>query len=143
QKQKQPIALVSPPLTPNSISWQQWGGDPAQLYTINASHTADALWACEKMLKQGCFGAVLLWQNHIPANALRRLHVAAQHHDALFVVMRSLDSLQQHSPAPPTFATETPNKGLKFTHYQTSGANAGNAYFHPPLPHQSLSSCFA
>jgi len=136
QKQKQPIALIAPPLTPNNISWQQWGGDPAQLYTINASHTTDALWACEKILKQGCFGAVLLWQNHIPANALRRLHVAAQHHDALFVVMRSLHSLQQHSPAPLRLQLKPQVKGLSLHIVKRLGPTLERPIF-IPLYHTS------
>ncbi len=131
QKQKLPIALINPPLIPNIIAWQQWGANPAQLYSIKTCYLADALWACEKALKQGCFGAVLLWQEHIHSAALRRLHLAAQHHDALFVIMRPLQSAIQHSPAPLRLQLKPQAKGLSLQIIKRLGKPLDSPVFIP------------
>ena len=133
-KQKHPIALISPPLIPNIMTWQQWGGKTAQLYTINTSNMADALWSCEKMLKQGCFGAVVLWQEHIHIRSLRRLHIAAKHHDTLFIVMRSLLSLKQHSPASLRLQLTPKPKGLDIHIIKRLGTPLDTPIFIPLYP---------
>ena len=50
----------------------------------------DALWAAEQILRSGCCGALLLWQQHVRSEALRRLHLAAQSGETLFCLMRPL-----------------------------------------------------
>jgi protein ImuA len=66
---------------------------------IRAPKTADALWSAEQILRAGSCGALLFWQQHIRADALRRLHLAAQSTETLFVLVRPLASAADASPA--------------------------------------------
>jgi protein ImuA len=63
-----------------------------------ASHT---LWALEQALKSGHVGALLAWlPARLPADALRRLQLAAQAHDGPAFVLREAQAGVQPSAAP-------------------------------------------
>jgi protein ImuA len=75
-------------------------GLPAEkLMRVRAPKTADALWSAEQILRAGSCGALLFWQHHIRTDALRRLHLAAQATETLFVLVRPLASAADASPA--------------------------------------------
>jgi protein ImuA len=62
---------------------------------------ADLLWALEQALKSGHVGAVLAWlPTRLPADALRRLQLAAQAHDGPAFVLRAIDARIKPSAAP-------------------------------------------
>ncbi len=62
---------------------------------------ADILWAAEQALKSGQLGALLLWlPARLPADALRRLQLAAQAHDGPAFLLRDAALARQPSPAP-------------------------------------------
>jgi len=62
---------------------------------------ADLLWALEHALKSGHLGAVLAWlPARLPADALRRLQLAAQAHDGPVFLLRSVQVRSQPSAAP-------------------------------------------
>lgn len=62
---------------------------------------ADILWALEQTLKSGHAGAVLAWlPARLPADALRRLQLAAQAHDGPAFLLRGADERLRPSPAP-------------------------------------------
>ena len=96
---KRPIALIQPSHVPNAIAFAHLGVDPAKLMWIRAPKTADALWSAELILKTGSCGALIFWQQHIRAESLRRLLLASQASETLFVVMRPLASAPDASPA--------------------------------------------
>jgi protein ImuA len=59
---------------------------------------ADILWALEHALKGGHLGAVLAWlPARLPADALRRLQLAAQSHEGPVFLLR--DAVQRHQPS--------------------------------------------
>lgn len=61
----------------------------------------DALWALEHALKSGHVGAVLAWlPARLPADALRRLQLAAQGHDGPAFLLRPEEAAARASPAP-------------------------------------------
>jgi protein ImuA len=66
---------------------------------LRAPKTADALWCAERVLQAKSCGALILWQQHIRTEALRRLHLAAQASETLLVLIRPLASAQDASPA--------------------------------------------
>lgn len=62
---------------------------------------ADMLWALEQSLKSGHAGAVVAWlPARLPADALRRLQLAAQAHDGPAFLLRDVAAQQQASAAP-------------------------------------------
>jgi protein ImuA len=62
---------------------------------------ADMLWALEQALRSGQAGAVLGWlPARLPADALRRLQLAAQGHDGPAFLLRHPDAARQPSAAP-------------------------------------------
>jgi len=95
-----PIVLARPPHVPQAGAWANWGVDPSRIVWLRPERNADALWAAEQAVKSGCFASVLLWQDAVRATAVRRLQLAAQASDALFVVVRPLAAAGQASAAP-------------------------------------------
>lgn len=72
-------------------------GLPAR--SANTSHSA--LWALEHALRSGHVGAVLAWlPARLPADALRRLQLAAQAHEGPAFLLRGEAAARQSSPAP-------------------------------------------
>jgi hypothetical protein len=62
---------------------------------------ADVLWALEQTLKSGHVGAVLAWlPARLPADALRRLQLAAQSHPGPVFLLRDATLRSQPSAAP-------------------------------------------
>jgi cell division inhibitor SulA len=78
------IALIQPPYIPHAKAFQGWGIDVNRLLWMRAQSTGDALWTAEQILKNNSCGAVVLWQNNVRAESLRRLHLAAQAADTHF-----------------------------------------------------------
>jgi len=65
------------------------------------SPAADSLWALEQALKSGHLGAVLAWlPARLPADALRRLQLAAQGHDGPVFLLRADSEARRASAAP-------------------------------------------
>ncbi|WP_034292711.1 translesion DNA synthesis-associated protein ImuA [Herbaspirillum sp. RV1423] len=94
------IALVQTPHAPQAIGWRQIGVDAARLLSVRAPTSADAAWAAEQILKSGSCAALLFWQRHLRKDSLRRLHLAAQGGNTLFVMLRPLSCARDASPAP-------------------------------------------
>ncbi|WP_228124699.1 translesion DNA synthesis-associated protein ImuA [Glaciimonas soli] len=96
----QRIALIQPPHLPHGAAFHGWGLRPESLFWMKAKSTADALWSAEQILKNGSCGALILWQNNIRTEALRRLNLAAQSGDTVFWLIRPISARQDTSPAP-------------------------------------------
>lgn len=96
---QRPVALIQPPHLPNAPAFSYLGLPSEKLMRIKAPKTADALWSAEQILRTGSCGALLFWQQHIRTDALRRLHLAAQATETLFVLVRPLASAADASPA--------------------------------------------
>jgi hypothetical protein len=93
------IALIRPPHTPDGPGFDYIGLSLDRLLQIRAPKIGDALWAAEQMLRVGSCGAVLLWVEHAKASSLRRLHLAAQSSETLFIMVRPLTAMKEPSPA--------------------------------------------
>jgi protein ImuA len=96
----QRVALVQPPHLPQIAAWSWWGLPSERLLWVKTSRTADALWTAEQILRNGSCGALLLWQTLVRAEALRRLHLAAQSSETVFWMLRPLASVEDASPSP-------------------------------------------
>jgi hypothetical protein len=98
--QKRSIALVAPQQIPHALGYAHMGVDAGKLMWLTAQKSSDALWSAEQILRTGSCGALVLWQQHVRSESLRRLLLAAQSSETLFVVVRPLACAQDASPAP-------------------------------------------
>ncbi|MEM5344691.1 translesion DNA synthesis-associated protein ImuA [Paraburkholderia azotifigens] len=96
---ERPIALVQPPHIPDGLGLDYIGLSLDQLLQVKAPKSADAFWSAEQILRAGTCGALILWAQHAQASSLRRLHLAAQSSETLFIMVRPLASAQDSSPA--------------------------------------------
>src|SRR5258708_17325723 len=89
------------------------GVHPSRLMWLTTPKSSDALWSAEQILRTGSCGALVLWQQHIRSESLRRLLLlAAQSSETLFVIMRPLARAQDSSPAPLRFAVRPPTDAV-------------------------------
>ena len=130
--QKRPVALVQPPYTPQTLALDL---PPQQLLWIrNTGKTADSLWAAEQVLRSGSCGALLLWQQHIRTESLRRLHLAAQCGETLFFLLRPLAAAQDASPAPLRLALRPAPGGINIEFVKRRGPQRDTPLFLPLTP---------
>ncbi|MFM0218014.1 translesion DNA synthesis-associated protein ImuA [Paraburkholderia caledonica] len=99
QTGRRPVAFVQPPHTPDGLGLAYIGLTLEQLLRVKAPKTADALWSVEQILRAGSCGALIFWTQYAQASSLRRLHLAAQSSETLFVMVRPLAAAQDASPA--------------------------------------------
>ncbi|MDP1901727.1 MAG: translesion DNA synthesis-associated protein ImuA [Rubrivivax sp.] len=107
QRQQRSLMWFDPPASPCAWALAALGLDLRQLVVVRARHepkgvravartpqrlpAADTLWALEHALKSGHLGAVLAWlPARLPADALRRLQLAAQGHDGPVFLLREM-----------------------------------------------------
>jgi protein ImuA len=109
---KRPVALLQAPHVPNGPAFSFLGLPVDKLMMLRAPKTADALWCAERVLQAGSCGALVFWQQHIRAESLRRLHLAAQATETLLVLIRPLASAQDSSPATLRLAVRPAEGGL-------------------------------
>ncbi len=109
---ERPIALVQPPHIPDGPGLGYIGLSLERLLQIKASKPTDALWSAEQILRAGSCGALLLWAKHAKASSLRRLHLAAQSSETLFIMVRPLAAAQDSSPALLRLALRPAAEGL-------------------------------
>jgi len=94
-----PVVLVSPPMLPFGPSLAAQGLPGERLLCVNTSQPAARQWAAEQALRCAGVAAVLAWLPQVRADALRRLHLAAQQHGKLLFVFRGLNARHESSPA--------------------------------------------
>ncbi|WP_438397172.1 translesion DNA synthesis-associated protein ImuA [Caballeronia sp. DA-9] len=140
---QRPIALIQPPQVPNMHAFAYLGIDPSRLLWISPKKTADSLWAAEQILRAGSFGAVLFWQQHIRGESLRRLSLAAQSNETLFVLLRPLASAQDSSPASLRLALRPAENGVEVEVVKRKGPIGNGSFVVPVSPAPSLVSPFA
>ena len=134
---KRPIALVQPVQIPNSLAFSYLGVDPSKLLWLRTSKSADALWTVEQILKAGSCGAVLFWQQHVRSESLRRLLLAAQTSETLFVMFRPLACAADSSPASLRIALRPSEGGVSAEIIKRKGP-ISNAAFVVPIEPSSI-----
>ena len=109
---ERPIALLQPPQVPNGLGLGYIGLQLDRLLHIKAPKTGDALGSAEQILRAGSCGALIFWASHAQSSSLRRLHLAAQSGETLFVMVRPLTVAQEASPALLRLALRPSAEGL-------------------------------
>jgi protein ImuA len=112
QRDQRSLMWLDPPAAPCAWALSALGLDVRQLVVVQSRDglrgrardllpAADILWALEQALKSGHLGAVLAWlPSRLPADALRRLQLAAQAHDGPAFLLRDAQVRTRPSPAP-------------------------------------------
>jgi protein ImuA len=112
QRDQRSLMWLDPPAAPCAWALSALGIDVRQLVVVHSRDglkgrardllpAADILWALEQALKSGHLGAVLAWlPTRLPADALRRLQLAAQAHDGPAFLVRDAQVRNRPSPAP-------------------------------------------
>ncbi len=132
---QRPIAMLQPPHAPQALALAALGIPPTQLIWIrNTGKSSDALWAAEQILRSGCCGAVLLWQQHVRSEALRRLHLAAQSGETLFCLLRPLAAAQDASPATLRLSVKPAAGGIDIGFVKRRGPQRDAPLFLPLTP---------
>ncbi|MYM68435.1 translesion DNA synthesis-associated protein ImuA [Pseudoduganella sp. FT55W] len=133
--EKRPIVLLQPPHAPQALALAALGIEPSQLLWVRSGAKAsDALWAAEQILRSGCCGALLLWQQHARGETLRRLHLAAQSGETLFYMLRPLAAAQEASPAPLRLSLKPAAGGLDIGFVKRRGPQRDTPLFLPLTP---------
>lgn len=138
---KRKIVLLQPPHVPQAISLAALGVPPESALWLRPERTADALWAAEQVLRSGSCGALLFWpgqssvssarQQHVRADSLRRLHLAAQQGETLFFIMRPLGSEVDASPAPLRLSVRPAPGGINIGFVKRQGPQRDQPLFLP------------
>ena len=112
QEQQRGVMWFDPPALPCAWALLALGIDVRRLVVVTAKasaagrtrgpqQVADMLWALEQTLKSGHLGAVLAWlPARLPADALRRLQLAAQAHEGPVFLLRGEQERSRASAAP-------------------------------------------
>ncbi len=128
------IVLLQPPHAPQALALAALGLPPEQLVWVRSSRSSDVLWATEQVLRSGSCAAVLLWQQHARGETLRRLHLAAQHGEALFFMLRPIACAQDASPAPLRLALRPQAGGMDIHFIKRRGPQRDTSLFLPLTP---------
>lgn len=105
---QRPVVLVSPPHIPFLPGWPllHGNGEHAKLpplWVVTPADNKQLLWASEQILQSNSASAVFIWleqPRQLRSVYLRKLQLAARQGEALAVLFRGADALQQPSPAP-------------------------------------------
>jgi protein ImuA len=116
QRQQRSLMWFDPPAAPCAWALGALDIDVRQLVVVHSRSgqspalrgrarallpAADVLWALEQALKSGHLGAALAWlPARLPADALRRLQLAAQAHDGPVFLLRDAEMRSRPSAAP-------------------------------------------
>jgi protein ImuA len=134
------VVLLTPPHVPQALSLAALGIPPASAIWIRTDRTANALWAAEQVLRSGSCGALLFWpgqssnsarMQHVRADSLRRLHLAAQQGETLFFNMRTLAAEVDASPAPLRLSVRPAPGGINIGFVKRQGPQRDEPLFLP------------
>lgn len=129
QVQQKGVMLLQPPQTPHILGFANLGLAPENLTWLKSKTTADSQWAAEQILRAGCAGALLFWSTHVRPESARRLHLAAQASDTLFIMVRPLAAAQDASPAPLRIGVRPAAGGVELLFHKRRGPQRDDPLF--------------
>ncbi|WP_119396496.1 translesion DNA synthesis-associated protein ImuA [Salinibius halmophilus] len=106
------ITWLTPPCLPYIPSWQA-EGMRAEQHLLLRPKPDDWLWTAQQLLRSGCCTALLAWHNKLDTQAMRKLQLAAQGQNTLFVLFRPSHQQQQSSLAPLRLKLEAQGNTLR------------------------------
>jgi hypothetical protein len=101
-----PVFLLEPPWLPYAPAFAGAGIPPERLIVVRPRRPADALWACEQVLKELADGALVAWPQALRAQDARRLQLAVEGKSVLAIFMRPPAAVSEVTPAALRIALE-------------------------------------
>lgn len=93
------VALVAPPQIPYAPALLRAGVDLRQLWVVDADQDSDTVWALEQLLRSAACALAMGWARRLDDRAQRRLQLAAEHGDAVALMVRPAEAAAQTSIA--------------------------------------------
>ncbi|MDP2809261.1 MAG: translesion DNA synthesis-associated protein ImuA [Rhodocyclaceae bacterium] len=126
------VVLIAPPHSAHAPAWGAAGIRLDCLRLVFPRRPRDALWAGVEALRCGGVAATLLWldvlfRGHLPANSLRRLHVAAGEGGGAAFCFRPARLAAEASPAPLRLQLQGAGGQLRVTLLKRRGPPARQA----------------
>jgi protein ImuA len=125
------VVLLDPPHAPQALALAALGLAPEHVIWLRSSSTAEWLWAAEQVLRSGSCGALVLWQTHLRAENVRRLHLVAQHGETLCFLLRPLAAALDASAAPLRLSLRPAAGGLNVGFVKRKGPSTDETLFVP------------
>jgi protein ImuA len=100
------------PVLPHAPALAQAGLDLARMVVVRPVSEAEALWACEQILRTINAGAVVAWFERATPAHLRRLQLAGEGRSMFTAVFRPFACASQASPAPLRIGLKPHAQGL-------------------------------
>jgi cell division inhibitor SulA len=92
------LVFIAPPMQINSEMLAEFGFELQRVLVLQVESSKQALWCAEQCLASGCCYGVVLWQQHIEINQVKRLQLAADKGDALLTMLRQKKSVHLALP---------------------------------------------
>lgn len=127
----QRVALIQPPYLPHAMTCRAWKLNERNMLWLRPQSSADALWCAEQFLKNGSFGAVILWQSNVRPESLRRLNLASQSTDTWFWLVRPMSAAADASPSPLRVALRPAPGGISADIIKRRGPHCESPIFVP------------
>lgn len=125
------IALVHPPCSPYFHCWSNWQLETHRLLWINAQTPGDSAWASEQILRHNACSALLYWAPDIRPETMRRLQLAAQKSDALFILLRPDAATHRASAAPLRLSLKPAPQGIEISILKRRGPHCSHSILIP------------
>ena len=92
------LVFIAPPMHINSEMLAKFGFELQRVLVLQAASSKQALWCAEQCLASGCCYGVVLWQQDIAVNQVKRLQLAADKGDALLTLLRQQKQVHMALP---------------------------------------------
>lgn len=125
-----PVALIDPPYLPYAPALAERGVVLEQLFWLQVTEPAEALWAAEQVLRSGLFGALVYWGGPLAGSRERRLQLAADDAQCLAFCFHA-GAVEGHSHAALRLAvTARADAQLQVTVLKRRGGRHGHSLLH-------------
>jgi len=112
-QQTRQMIFIAPPAQVSALMLLQASFPLENLLIISSQKSDESLWAAEQCLKSGCCFAVLLWQQLLAVDQVKRLKQAATTGNAVQIIFRSPHSVGLALPVSLSLALQAQPLGLK------------------------------
>ncbi|MCC2617495.1 translesion DNA synthesis-associated protein ImuA [Aestuariibacter halophilus] len=109
------LIFIAPPHALCATFWQSADIALDRVLIIQPNSTAERLWAAEQCLRSGCCHSVLCWYQGVTVAQSKRLQLAAEQGDALYIQLQSPNARTHSLPVPLALSLSPDEQGLAIT----------------------------
>lgn len=122
------LIFIAPPMQVNSEMLAEVGFELQRVLVLQVESSKQALWCAEQCLASGCCYGVVLWQQDIAVNQVKRLQLAADKGDALLTMLRQQKTLHLALPVSLALRLRALPQGLHIEVTKRKGAWPSGAF---------------